>query len=70
MSELQPVGKTNAERLESLAAVAKKYEELLFAVQRVFPNETRHQTALRYIRIQEAITRARDVDEVVDKVAK
>lgn len=27
-----------------------KYQELLLSVERVFPNETRHQTALRYIR--------------------
>lgn len=27
----------------------KKYNELLFAVSRKFPGETRHQTALRYI---------------------
>ena len=29
------------------------YNELLFAVERKFPNETRHQTALRYIRSAE-----------------
>jgi hypothetical protein len=27
----------------------KKYDELIYAVGRKFPNETRHQTALRYI---------------------
>ena len=27
----------------------KKYMELLYAVERVFPGETRHETALRYI---------------------
>lgn len=27
-----------------------KYQELILSVERVFPNETRHQTALRYIR--------------------
>ena len=26
-----------------------KYNELIYAVERKFPNETRHQTALRYI---------------------
>jgi hypothetical protein len=31
------------------APVQKLYNELLFAVARVHPNETRHQTALRYI---------------------
>lgn len=28
----------------------KAYEELIYAVERKFPNETRHETALRYIR--------------------
>lgn len=28
----------------------KKYNELLFAVESKFPNETRHETALRYIK--------------------
>lgn len=30
-----------------------KYEELIFAVESKFPNETRHQTALRYIKERE-----------------
>lgn len=34
--------------------VAQKYEELLYAVQRKFPDETRHQTALRYIKTAES----------------
>ena len=34
--------------------VVQKYEELLYAVQRKFPDETRHQTALRYIKTAEA----------------
>jgi hypothetical protein len=29
--------------------IEKLYNELLYAVERKFPNETRHQTALRYI---------------------
>ena len=32
----------------------RKYEELLYAVQRKFPDETRHQTALRYIKTAES----------------
>ena len=36
----------------------EKYLELLYAVSRKFPNETRHETALRYIR--EAEQRATD----------
>ncbi len=30
-----------------------KYDELLLAVQKKYPNETRHETALRYIRERE-----------------
>jgi hypothetical protein len=30
--------------------VSAKYHELLFAVERCFPGESRHETALRYIR--------------------
>lgn len=32
------------------AAVEEKYQELLYAVGNKYPNETRHETALRYIR--------------------
>jgi len=32
------------------------YHELLYAVERKFPNETRHQTALRYIQNAEKVT--------------
>lgn len=38
---------------EQLATVQKDYNELLYAVESKFPDETRHQTALRYIRTQE-----------------
>lgn len=34
--------------------VVQKYEELLYAVHRKFPDETRHQTALRYIKTAES----------------
>lgn len=34
--------------------IDSRYDELIKAVQRMFPNETRHQTALRYIRETEA----------------
>jgi len=34
--------------------IENKYHELLFAVESKFPNETRHQTALRYIREAES----------------
>jgi hypothetical protein len=36
--------------------IAEKYNELLFAVARNFPNETRHQTALRYINEAEVVS--------------
>lgn len=35
--------------------IKHKYNELLYAVCRKFPNETRHQTALRYIREAEDV---------------
>jgi hypothetical protein len=41
------------QRMDYLS-LEKRYEELIFAVQRCFPGETRHQTALRYIRETEA----------------
>jgi len=34
--------------------IATLYNELLFSVERCFPGESRHQTALRYIREAEA----------------
>lgn len=34
---------------QAFISVNAKYNELLFAVERKFPNETRHETALRYI---------------------
>ena len=34
--------------------VVQKYEKLLYAVHRKFPDETRHQTALRYIKTAES----------------
>lgn len=35
------------------AGILAKYNELILAVAQVFPGETRHQTALRYIRERE-----------------
>jgi len=35
--------------IEDLEDRADKYYELLYAVQNKFPDETRHETALRYI---------------------
>ena len=39
--------------IEAQAAEIAKYNELLFAVGNKYPNETRHETALRYIRAAE-----------------
>ena len=36
--------------MDELALAIQQYNELLMAVARVFPGETRHETALRYIR--------------------
>ena len=38
------------ELVRNIREVEEKYYELLFAVGIKFPNETRHETALRYIR--------------------
>jgi len=38
------------EKLARLVEVEKKYNELLFSVGKKYPNESRHDTALRYIR--------------------
>ena len=42
--------------------IEAKYHELLYAVERKFPGETRHQTALRYIK--EAEARAKEPGQV------
>lgn len=49
-SENQKLHKEVAE----LRRDAERYNELLLAVERKFPDETRHQTALRYIKSAEA----------------
>lgn len=38
-----------ATELRRLHEISIKYSELLYAVHRAFPDENRHQTALRYI---------------------
>ena len=40
--------------IEDLEDRADKYYDLLYAVQSKFPNETRHETALRYIQNAES----------------
>ena len=39
----------------------EKYQELIMAVARKFPNETRHETALRYINQAEALSECASV---------
>ena len=43
------VGEAVAAEREACASEQEKYRQLLMAVSRKFPNETRHETALRYI---------------------
>lgn len=45
-----------ASELKALLEVKAKYYELLYAVSIKHPNETRHETALRYIKQAEAHT--------------
>ena len=46
--------KAEIERLEcELASAKRNYMDLIMAVGEKYPNETRHQTALRYIRERE-----------------
>lgn len=41
-------------KFEAAEKEAVKYQELIYTIGRKFPNETRHETALRYIRQAEA----------------
>lgn len=41
--------------------LSKQYYELLFSVERKFPNESRHQTALRYIQQAESDSKGEGV---------
>ena len=43
-------------QIESLKSENEKYDELIMAVQKKHPDESRHQTALRYIRQAEKST--------------
>lgn len=49
-----PKLKAAAEEILRLAEIADKYWELIYAVAMKHPDETRHQTALRYITEREA----------------
>lgn len=50
--------------ISELCDTSDKYFELLYAVARKFPNETRHETALRYIK------QAEDSANELDKIGK
>ncbi len=46
---------TYDEQREKLQELQSKYHQLLYAVKRKFPGESRHETALRYIRAAEEL---------------
>ena len=48
-----PIEKFWLTRLKQLHEIDRKYDELIMAVQSKFPGETRHETALRYIKDRE-----------------
>ena len=56
LSSVEPVAEhvCALKRVADSWLVEAKYNELLLAVQRKFPDETRHETALRYIKTAEA----------------
>lgn len=51
---------------KALMELRRQYDELLMAVARKFPNETRHQTALRYIQEAEKRADSTSTSEVMD----
>ena len=56
MDLLIEMDRQNNELRARHAALVEKYAELLFAVGNKYPNESRHETALRYIRNAEKPT--------------
>lgn len=55
-------------RRRKLPTVRELYAELIFAVARKFPGETRHQTALRYIREAEGVSGGNAVSALAKQV--
>jgi len=47
---IQAIGEEGKNLERQLAEVSERYNELLYAVAQKFPGESRHETALRYIR--------------------
>lgn len=54
-------------RLKRFREIVSLYTELLYAVEKKFPNETRHETALRYIREREALSQGSNPVQKEDK---
>lgn len=52
-----------------LKEIERKYNELIYNVCNKFPNETRHETALRYIKNAETLSSDAS-QEVVDQIVK
>ena len=51
INSLRPdCGLVEAGVMQKITDLEEKYNELIYAVVRKFPDETRHQTALRYIK--------------------
>ena len=44
------------EAVDRIEELEQKYYELIYAVENKFPNETRHETALRYIKACEIVS--------------
>ena len=51
------VGTPSASHNSARDAISQQYYELLYSVEQKFPNESRHQTALRYIQQAERNSR-------------
>lgn len=50
MDLLEPTHIPEQDYIRHLEDISVKYNELIFAVGNKYPNETRHETALKYIR--------------------
>lgn len=60
------VQKEQTEILLGGVPISQRYSELIMAVACKFPNETRHETALRYIQQAESISKF--ADEVMESI--
>ena len=55
------VSTPSASHNTGMDAISQQYYELLYSVEQKFPNETRHQTALRYIQQAEQFSKCSGV---------